>query len=91
MLLLYMVVYGYMFRHCYVAAIFIEVLEYCYCIWLYMDRCLDHCYVADIFIEVLECCYCIWLYMDICLDHCYVAAIFIEVFRILLLYMVVYG
>ncbi len=29
--------------------------------------------------------------MDRCLDHCYVAAIFIEVFRILLLYMVVYG
>ncbi len=40
MLLLYMVVYGYM------------CLECCYCIWLYMDRCLEHCYVAAIFIEV---------------------------------------
>ncbi len=55
MLLLYMVVYGYMFRSllcgCYIHRGF---LEYCYCIWLYMDRCLDHCYVADIFIEVFR-------------------------------------
>ncbi len=42
-----------------------------------MDRCLDHCYVAAIFIEVLE--------------YVLIGCIWIDVFRILLLYMVVYG